>query len=355
MENSDLVKELKIRYGKDLYLGYHKSIGYHFFYGYKRIIIELFKSFFYLFKIVKKHNYGNELGIYSTKNQFKALNNARKAQIHDSELIHVNNLSFKSASYRLIVWFIKLLLYPLVFFSNNHKQGVYFFMLPSLMRIYCKQVIKVLVSRGVKKVYISNDHAGDIYIISIILRKIPEIAVSYVQHGSVKKEFPSNFFDEVYVYDKKYAEIYKKLCSKQDVKIYVNKNIEYSKLDDNLPKLDILICLSHQFPIFQIIKYLRLTRYGSKSVGVRFHPSDRFSKLKYFVLFGLHPRLVFCDSNVSYADDFNRSNKILSASSSLLIDAYHNGFSHKLVWVKSFGLSWDYYNLNNKIKTIDKF
>lgn len=355
MENSDLVKELKIRYGKDLYLGYHKSIGYHFFYGYKRIILELFKSLIFLVRSTQRVKIESEVCIYATDNQKKALNNAKKGNIHSAKLIHVNIVSFKAAFLRLAVWKIKFFIYPLAFLCSRQKQGLYFFMLPALMKIYCDQVITALISYGSKKVYISNDHTGDIYIISIMLRKIPEVAVSYIQHGSVKKEFPSNFFDEIYVYDKKYKEIYEKLALNQDVKIYINKDIENSGLVDNLPKLDILICLSHQFPIFQIIKYLRLSRYGSKSVGVRFHPSDRLSKLKYFVLFVFYPKLIYCDSNFSYIDDFNRADKILSASSSLLIDAYHKGFAKKLVWVKSFGLSWDYYELNNKIEIIDKF
>ena len=44
---------------------------------------------------------------------------------------------------------------------------------------------------------------------------------------------------------------------------------------------------------------------------------------------------------------------MLCASSSLLVDAYHNGFADKLIWVKCLGLSWDYYNLESNIKSID--
>lgn len=355
MKDSDLVKELKKRYSSDLYHAYHKSTGYHFLYGYKRIIIELIKSLNFLVRSIHRVKIKSEVCIYATDNQKKALNNAKKAKIHSAVLIHVNTVSFKAALLRVAVWNIKFLIYPLAFLCVRQKQGLYFFMLPALMKIYCGQVIKALLAYGVEKVYISNDHSGDIYIISIMLRNIPKVGVSYIQHGSVKKEFPSNFFDEIYVYDEKYREIYEKLALNPGVEIYINKGIQNSRLDESLPELDILICLSHQFPILQLIKYLKLNRDGNKSVGVRFHPSDRFSKLKYFVLFVFYPKLIFSDSNISYIDDFNRSCQILSASSSLLIDAYQNGFAKKIVWVKSFGLSWDYYELNNKIKIIDKF
>ena len=77
------------------------------------------------------------------------------------------------------------------FYLSSHRQGLYFFMFPSLMKFYCNRIVDALIVNNIENVYISNDHSGDIYIISIILREIPEISVSYIQHGAVKKEFPT--------------------------------------------------------------------------------------------------------------------------------------------------------------------
>lgn len=355
MNKRDLVQELKIRYGKDLYLGYHKNSLYHFLYGYKRILIELVKSLVYLFQSVKNQEIDDSLAMFSTDNQLKALRNAKEAGIHNATLSHLNTLSFNSAFLRIIVWCIKFCVYPLSFVLSQDKQGVYMFMLPNLMNLYCKLIVNFLISEDIEKVYISNDHAGDIFIVSILLRDIPKISVSYVQHGAVKEEFPINFFDEVFVYDRRYVNTYRKLSQNPLVKIYVREEIDRSKFSERLIKLDVLICLSHEFKFLEIYRCLKLIRNENLVVGIRFHPSDRFTSFKYFMLKLYHKKLVLSDSDISYIDDFNRSNMILSASSSLLIDAFLNGFSNKLVWVKSFGQHWDYYDLEDKVKTIDSF
>jgi hypothetical protein len=35
------------------------------------------------------------------------------------------------------------------------------------------------------------------------------------------------------------------------------------------------------------------------------------------------------------------------------LDAYEKGFVGKLVWVKPFGLNWDYYELSGKIQIVE--
>jgi len=354
MNRKNLIEHLSQRYSEHLYLGYYKSSIYHFFYGYKRILIEVIKSVVSLLNIFKKKNLISAIGIYSTNNQLKALTNSKEAGIHDANLINVNILSFKSALLRLLVWILKFFLYPLIFIFSKKKQGLYFFMMPYLMQLYCRQVVNKLVARNVDRVYLSNDHSGDIFIISILLRDIPSISVSYIQHGAVKKEFPINYFDEVYVYDRKYADIYKNLCKNKNVRIYINQAIEKGDSFEDLTNIDILICLSHQFPIFAIFKALRLLIANDISnMGIRFHPSDRLAKIKYQMLSLFFSELIYCDPKVSYINDFGRSAYILCASSSLLIDSYEKGFSEKLIWVKPFGLKWDYYNLEGKIITVD--
>jgi hypothetical protein len=355
MNSSDLAQQIKIRYSKNLYASYDKGALYHFFYGYKRIFIEVVKSVIYCVQSVKHLDHGNTLAMFATDNQFKALSNAKISDVHNASLVRANTLSSKFAFQRLVVWGIKFFIYPLFFLISHDKQGVYMSMLPSLMKLYCNQLVAFLVAKNIEKVYISNDHSGDIFIISILLRDTPQVAVSYIQHGAVKNEFPINFFDEVTVYNARYAEIYRTLCHKPSVKICVIEDIEQPKFSEKLLKLDVLICLSHEFKMFEIMRYLLLIGPRTLAVGVRFHPSDRLSRFKYRLLKRGYPALVLSDSKISYIYDFGRSNLILAASSSLLLDGYLNGFSEKLVWVKSLGQKWDYYGLKGKIKVVDSF
>ena len=354
MKPSDLAIQLRKRYSKELYLGYYKSPLYHFYYGYKRVVIEVIKSVFYFIKSFRKNYYNTELSIFSTYNQYKALTNAKLANLNNSSILHVNTISKISAFYRLFVWTIKLFIFPFLFIFRKDKQGLYFVSLTSLLVLYCKEIVNSFIKNKVSNIYLSNDHSGDIFIISILLRSNTGIKVTYIQHGSVKEEFPENYFDTVIVYHKKYKEIYKRLCKKRNVDIIVNNKIESNLLNFKLPEIDFLICLSHQFPLFNIFRVLR-TLYTKPfvSISLRFHPSDRLRFIKYIILKIYFHNLTMSAVEIDYISDFRRSKSVLCASSSLLVDAYHNGFANKLIWVKCLGLSWDYYNLENNIKSID--
>lgn len=355
MNNSELREQLNIRYTEALYLGANKGNCYHFIYAYKRIFIELFKSILGCFRSLKSPVLGKELAIYATNNQKKALTNAKLAKLYDGELIHINTLSFKAAVFRLMTWFLKFVCYPLAFIFSDRKAGLYFTLFTSLMRKSCELTIEDIAKLGKVKIFLSNDHAGDIFIITILLRNKPNIQVAYVQHGAVKADFPNNYFDEVYVYDEYYADIYRGLSKSESVKICVNSLIERPGVQVVLDEIDFLICLSHQFPFLSIRKALSILLIRKeRRVAIRFHPSDSLASFKYRLLKLYFKRLEVSPSNVAYTDDFKRAKSVLCASSSLLIDAYNKGFPNKIVWVKPFGLSWDYYNLSEKVKVINK-
>ena len=84
-------------------------------------------------------------------------------------------------------------------------------MFPSLMKFYCNRIVDALIVNNIENVYISNDHSGDIYIISIILRKFLK-SLFRIYNMAQLKRVSNKLFDEIYVYDEKYAEIYKNLC-----------------------------------------------------------------------------------------------------------------------------------------------
>jgi hypothetical protein len=353
VDNSEFKQQLAIRYSKELYLGYGKGNLYHFFYAYKRFFIEIVKSFKWCFTSLIPMDFNRVLGIYVTKNQHKALVNTKLAVIFAGPIIKVEKISFKAALFRLFTWLLKFCLYPLFFVFSKQKASLYFTLFSPLMIRYNKYIINKLVNKKVSNIYLSNDHAGDIFILSILLRDVTSIKVSYIQHGAVKPDFPINYFDEVYVYDQRYADIYTALSKNEKVQINIEPFIERPNRETDLRNVDYLICLSHQYPFFSIKKSLNiLFSVNGNKVSIRFHPSDNLAQFKYFLLKMFFNELELSPSDVSYIDDFNRASYVLCASSSLLIDAYNSGFKAKLVWVKSFGLAWDYYNLKNKIVTI---
>ena len=53
-----------------------------------------------------------------------------------------------------------------------------------------------------------------------------------------------------------------------------------------------------------------------------------------------------------YGYDFDRAKYVFCASSSLILDAFNEGYSDKLVWVKPFGLTWDYYDLERDLNVV---
>lgn len=355
MNNSELKKELALRYKKELYLGYSKGSLYHFVYAYKRFVIEILKSFVWLIDSFFARKTQAFVGVYATNNQLKVLKNAKSNGVANCELVKVSSVSFSASFMRLLCWTLKFLFYPFFFVFSKNKVSLYFTLFSPLLKFYNHRVVCKLLSNDVSEVYLSNDHAGDIFVMSILLRGKKDVKVIYIQHGAVKNEFPVNYFDEIIVYSEEYKAIYKKLSLNPKVKINVNPSIQGSVQVEELEHLDYLICLSHQFHYLKLVKVLtKMTSKSSLTVAIRFHPSDKLASIKYFSLKVFYPNLILSSPTTPFMYDFERANSVLCASSSLLIDAYNSGLSDKLVWVKEFGLTWDYYDLENKIKVINR-
>jgi len=354
---SKLVSQLKIRYSKALYLGYGKSAYYHFFYGFKRNLIELTKSFIYLissifelFSLVKVKEQ-NEISIYETYNQKVSLENAKSIGLTDVSPIKGHNLSLGYSFFRFVVWFIRFLIYPFIFLAKKNKEGAYLLYWPASLEFYNRFLLNAIIKYS-DTLNVANDHSGDVYIITIMAREHDQLKVNYFQHGAVKPEFPSNYFDNLYLYDESYRVVYEVLSKKQNRKIIVEPRLREGK-SQIAESIDCLVILSHQFPIFSIIRSIKKVKgIGFKVVYVRFHPSDRLRFIK-AVLLNIFTRVSNSDTKLGIRGDIMRSDVVLSASSSVLLDAYTNRLTGSLIWVKSLGLKWDYYKLENKINVAE--
>jgi len=350
-ETESLREAIEVRYGKDLYHSFERSNIYHFAYAYKRFLIEIVKTLLGLLKPRPVLLVTTALGLYSTQNQHKALLNAVSAGYVDSLLIPLDRLSRRAMMIRLLVWLAKPFAYPFYFVRSRHRPALYQTCLLYGMQTYARAYVDKLEKLGVEKLYISNDHAGDIYLLSLLIRRNLGIAVDYVQHGAVQPTFPVNYFHNIYVYSEKYAEIYRTLAQNPDVCIIVDPVLA-GAVSEDLPRLDLLICFSHQFPIGPSIALMRaLSNVKDVSAAARFHPSDRFAKFKLVLLRLFHP-VQFSDPTVNYMADFSRAKWVVCASSSLLPDAVDKGFGPRLIWARQLGLKWDYYGLQGKVREV---
>lgn len=352
MTNKEWREAVEIRYSKALYLGFGRSDFYHFLYGYKRIFIEVLKSFVYIFLSLGAFGQrkGRSVSLYVTKNQRKAIDRLTMVGVDCGCVIPLYKLSVTANVLRFFVWVSKLVLFPFCFLTARHREGAYFSSLAYGMRLYAKVLGMELSRAGVERVCISNDHAGDIYLLTLALRDIPSVYVIYVQHGAVKPEFPVNYFDLIYVYSEQYVDVYKKLSLNPQVVIVVIPESVGSRA--GLSNLDFLVCFSHSFRLVNSVKLMRLFKSRAPiSVGVRFHPSDRFALIKYRLLALFYPVELSPDL-LSFEADSMRADRLICASSSLLLDVFNSSYANKLIWLKSIGLEWDYYDLSDKICTI---
>ncbi len=350
------IRELiDIRYSKDLYLGYGKSNTYHFFYGLKRILIEIVRSLMYFFSSLRKVEVSKpELAVYSTSNQKRAISRLIEVEGRSTELVEICELSTVFCFLRFFVWSFKLVFYPVFFIASKNKEGVYFSCFTSGMVFYNLFLRRSLINRNVESLIISNDHAGDIYILSILIRGCKSIHVTYVQHGAAKREFPENYFDSIYVNSNEYLGVYKGLAQNKDVSILV-LDLDVAKFSKGrLRKVDFLVCFSHQFHILAVIHLFKsINKLEGKTIRVRFHPSDRFIKAKTVFINSFSKSVTITSQEYSYKADFSSAEVIICASSSLLLDGYNDGCWGRLIWYKPIGLQWDYYNLSDKIDVLE--
>lgn len=348
--------QILIRYGRVLYHNYDKGSLFHFGYGVKRILIEIAKSYLYLLLALKKRKLiaAESIAIYSTNNQEKALTNAYLSGVITEKPTDYYMVSLRSLLIRALAWTLALIVFPCVFPFSKEKAGSQDIVLLGLRKLAINLYIGKLKALGVKRLFISNDHQGDVFLLSILLRQ-QAIRVCYVQHGAVKREFPENYFHEIYIYESVYLEIYKALARRDGVNIFLCPEIAGVVAETELKQsVDVLICLSHKFRMLNNYRLLMvLRRHKGLSVSVRFHPSDRLKFIKYRVLSIFHP-LLLSDEKSNFIYDFSRAKIVLCAASSLLLDAYRKELHHNMYWLKPIGLAWDYYDLGGKINTLER-
>lgn len=348
--------QIEYRYGKALYANFNQPLYFHFIYGYFRIAIEIFKTLVFFCTFIKEYttsgkNNFNSVGLYNTKNQRNALMKLRKTAGLNFALCNISNISILYISIRLFTWVIKFVFYPLSFLMARCKSGIFHSSMVLLVYWYNLLLLRYLEKR-VSNLYISNDHVGDVFILSILARS-SKINVHYVQHGAVKPEFPVNYFNTIYVHNRYYHDIYSKLSKNDSVNIVIYKN------DDNIQsgvrprKVDILIIFSHQFYLIPSALLIRKVFESRKVSAVRFHPSDRFALVKYRVLKLFNFNLLYSSSDqLSVEQDFERASIQICASSSVLLDAYRRNGAKYLIWYQPIGLKWDYYNLSSKLNVV---
>jgi len=352
-------EQVAIRYGKELYVLAEKNATYHFLYAYKRFSIEIVKSIYFLCRILKNGSVPlkrGSLALYNTDNQKKALESVYMMVTGglSSKPIDLYCFSITFVWLRLISWICAVFCYPFYFLCCKNRPALYDIICIKIKIYAMNKLISLLISKGVKEVFISNDHCGDIFLLSILLRDIESIKVVYAQHGSAKKEFPENYFHRIIVYDTLYKSIYEKLSMNPSVKIDVIERLgRKENTYEELESLDILICLSHQFRVLNLLKLVSMIkRKNIRKVAVRFHPSDNLARYKLAILRMMHP-IELSSSSISFEQDFGRASTILCASSSLLLDAYNLKITENMYWLKGLGLEWDYYKLQHKINVID--
>lgn len=364
----EILESLRLRYSPELYhLANHGSIT-HFRVGIKSIISEIVKTNIGLLTLIfrffaglctQRDRYSDSkraLAIYSTGNQYRVISNAIDNQIIDASLHSIYQFSIVYLLLRNVVWTARLFIYPVLFpFVNRdlkktlHLEIFTMFEYRNLGGVILRKAKRL----GAEEIVVSNDHCGDVYLLGLFLRG-KEIGVTYIQHGAVNKYFPENYFNRIYVYDEASYAIYQTLSQEVNVDIRVDPRILESKIETYVEPSFALVCLSHQFYVFQTIKLLYfLSKAGKGIIYIRFHPSDRLLKIKFIILRVFFHRLKLSCSLTPFEHYAEKSNRIISASSSVLRDSCELGYHLKTVWYVPIGLNWDYYEMRGKIVVVD--
>lgn len=353
MNTTEMREQASIRYSKELYLGYGRSRTYHFFYAYKRFLLEYIRVIraFPSCLTARARLDSDTVAVYATRNQRIAIDAMARTFDESFAIVYLYQISLAHLIARFGVWILKALLYPFAFVFCRQVEGLYWVFIFSGMKFYNLILIKSLKRAGVRRLIVSNDHSGDIFILTMLLRGDSSISLEYVQHGAVKDSFPKNEFSKLYLRDAYSEEVYRKLSLKQNVE-FIQCDFNGDRLSKQSENFDVLVCFSHQFyPVatYKLLAFLG-ERYKDGSIYVRFHPSDKLASFKFFMARFLF-KINLSNTEDSFLVECKRAKTVVSASSSILLDMYKLGLSEKLAWYKPIGLSWDYYDLVGKIQS----
>lgn len=292
------------------------------------------------------------LGLYETRNQHKALQQLADAKQPDLILLTTFKLDFWLSVQMTFYTAITICLYVVKIWWVREYAALHDVI---MIKQRAQALLKAIGRIEPDRLVVSNDHQGQIFWIGFLLSK-QGLPVEYVQHGKVKETFPTNYFSHCYVRDDAAKDIYQnQLC--------LNRNVAFTllpeqgnSLDAGLPvDLHILIALSHQFNLLETRRTIRASKkiYGlGMPVSLRFHPSDRLARAKSLAC-AIGFKCVSMDSSTSpFLEAFKRCEVALCASSSILAEAAELD-PHRVIWIKSLGLEWDYYDLSETISIYD--
>lgn len=334
----NLLKDVEVRYSEPIYFHYNASPFQHFWLGYLRILKNLVKHSLYLLKPVRCHVHNGQLAIYETEMQRRALVklgcNARQVT-HTGRWWPRNILHLMANGGFLFLYpFLFIVLYP-------YRRSL----VAQLSAIIDYFIVMIILKwQNVSTLIVANDHAGFPFIFSrMIAINCAPIRVKFVAHAPAKAAFPKNHFDEVFVFEKREADIYEQLC--------LNENAVIKQINDAICEQeytvenDLLLSLSHPFPLKNILK-IRIGFTGT--LALRFHPSDKIKAIL------LSPFLRLMNIKIDDSETFeialSRSKKCFSAMSSSL-KTLPDDRIYDVLCIMSLGRNWVYYDdLNPELK-----
>lgn len=297
------------------------------------------------------------LAVYVTRNQRMALDTL-KAQKPELALFNLyaisRRLALKMAFLNFASFCLFIVTFPWARDKTCHHQRL-------LLRYKLKALETAISKLAPSSLYLSNDHVGEVFWIGQ-LYAYSGIPVTYVQHGMVKPEFPPNHFDHCFVRDAYSAEIYRDILCQNPVATVktIDNHKQNTKQNNSNTAKYVLVALSHQFHLLATRSFalaLLKNTNAAMELRIRFHPSDRFARLKYrackyLLPWSFHHRFIHDQSEQPFLLAFKASSKTFAASSSILAEAATLD-ANRILWVKSLGLSWDYYDLSTQITVVE--
>ncbi len=346
-----LYRRASRRYSKALYHKAAASPVALLLTGFKSLLFECLKNLLGLMRPVSHLPAGANVAVYSTGNQLKSL--ARGADLGLVPSCRVSIYSLDRTLSAELAWISLKAAFLFPFYFANASRVSRRLVHERLVHVPRMQAVeRLLARRQFSAIAISNDHHGTVFVLGT-LAAWQGANVAYVQHGAVQAAFPENNFSELFLWDDRSVAIYRRLSRHPAVSICKRSDlIDGGEVDANAKDLGVLIGLSHPFPVLELITACRRLRSASLPVTLRFHPSDRLAAAKWRLLRFFNANCVMDARGRSFRDSYRRCEIAFLASSSVLLDAVEID-KHRVVWVKSFGLAWDYYKLANDIRVAD--
>jgi len=339
------------RYSRGLY---HKADGgpsVHLMTGLKSLIFESIKIIYGSARLLVRRAGGGmeDICAFSTGNQARALGRARQLGFINEELRYIYCIDLRLNVSLLFSYCSALFIYP-IYFSMAHPMRRRLLHERLLHSGRMRSIEAFLERRRLRTLAISNDHQGTVFVLAT-LASWDDVSVYYVQHGAVQPSFPRNDFHTLYLWDDRSVEIYRKISINPAVRLLKCPEL----IGEGLPQSDekgqfgILIALSHPFPVFALVKASWGVRRWDLPVSLRFHPSDRLAFFKAALLWLINPRCRWDRSLTPFREAYRRCQVAMLASSSILIDAAEID-PDRVIWIRPFGLHWDYYKLEGRIR-----